>query len=106
MYLGKQVGGWSLPKIGRFYNGRHHTTVLHAIRKIERLREADESIDALIEVLTAVLSPRMEGRFSQRFEPGWSAALIDAVAARVVDQISGSTARQRIHDQAPSATFR
>jgi hypothetical protein len=24
MYLAKHVGGWSLPKIGRFYNGRHH----------------------------------------------------------------------------------
>jgi chromosomal replication initiator protein len=29
MYLAKHVGGGSLPKIGRFYNGRHHTTVLH-----------------------------------------------------------------------------
>ena len=35
MYLAKNVGGWSLPKIGRFYNGRHHTTVLHAVAKIE-----------------------------------------------------------------------
>jgi chromosomal replication initiation ATPase DnaA len=34
MYLAKHVAGWSLPKIGRFYNGRHHTTVLHAIAKI------------------------------------------------------------------------
>jgi len=38
MYLAKQIGGWSMTKIGRFYNGRHHTTVLHAIRKVERLR--------------------------------------------------------------------
>ena len=37
MYLAKHVGGWSLPKIGRFYNGRHHTTVLHAVAKIESL---------------------------------------------------------------------
>jgi chromosomal replication initiator protein len=73
MYLAKNVGGWSTTRIGRFYNGRHHTTVLHAIAKIERLRRDDESVDALIEVLTAVLSPRMEGQYSQRFEPGWSA---------------------------------
>jgi hypothetical protein len=59
------------------------------VGKIERLREADESIDALIEVLTAVPSPRMDGHFSQRFEPGWSAALIEAVAARVLDRIAG-----------------
>ena len=88
MYLAKNVGGWSTTRIGRFYNGRHHTTVLHAIEKIESLREADESIDALIEVLTAALSPTMEGQFTQRFERGWSTALIDAVAARVLEQIS------------------
>ena len=51
MYLAKNIGGWSTTKIGRFYNGRHHTTVLHAIEKIERLRETDESLDALIEGL-------------------------------------------------------
>jgi len=52
MYLAKNVVGWSTTKIGRFYNGRHHTTVLHAVQKIERLRQTDESVDALIEVLT------------------------------------------------------
>jgi len=41
MYLAKNVGGWSTTRIGRFYNGRHHTTVLHAIEKIERLRGGD-----------------------------------------------------------------
>jgi hypothetical protein len=77
-----------------------------AIEKIERLREADESIGALIEVLTAVLSPRMEGRSSQRFEPGWSAGLINAVAARVLDQISGASLaamRKRVNPSAPAA---
>jgi chromosomal replication initiation ATPase DnaA len=28
MYLAKALGGWSVTKIGKFYNGRHHTTVL------------------------------------------------------------------------------
>ncbi len=88
MYLAKNVGGWSTTKIGRFYNGRHHTTVLHAIAKIEGLRKDDESVDALLEVLTAVLSPRMEGHFSQRFEPGWSTGLIEAVVTRVMDRIT------------------
>src|SRR5437588_8777218 len=55
MYLANHVGGWSLVKIGRFYNGRHHTTVMHAVQKVERLRACDESIDALIEVLAATL---------------------------------------------------
>src|SRR5258708_2545632 len=49
MYLAKNVGGWSTTRIGRFYNGRHHTTVLHAIEKIERVRQTDESLDALID---------------------------------------------------------
>jgi hypothetical protein len=52
-YLAKRVGQWSLSQIGRFYNGRHHTTVLHAIEKIERLRRMDEAADALVDVLTA-----------------------------------------------------
>ena len=89
MYLAKNVGGWSITRIGRFYNGRHHTTVLHAIQKIERLRKTDESVDALIEVLTAVLSPSIEGRFSERFEPGWSTALIEAVTSGAMDRIGG-----------------
>lgn len=93
MYLAKYVGGWSTTRIGRFYNGRHHTTVLYAIGKIERLRRTDESVDALIEVLTAALNPGMEGRFSPRFEPGWSDALTETVAAKVLDRISGRLAQ-------------
>ena len=87
MYLARNIVGWSTTKIGRFYNGRHHTTVLHAIGKIERLRRSDESFDALIEVLTAALNPGLEGRFTRRFEPGWTAALIDAVAYQVLKEI-------------------
>src|SRR5581483_3435103 len=56
MYLAKHVGRWSLSQIGKFYNGRHHTTVLHAIEKIEKLRRLDESVDALIEVLVDELA--------------------------------------------------
>ena len=87
MYLAKNVGGWSTTRIGRFYNGRHHTTVLHAIEKIDRLRQTDESLDALIEVITAELTPETEGCFTERFQPGWTEALIDAVAERVLTKI-------------------
>jgi hypothetical protein len=92
MYLAWNVAGWSTTRIGRFYNGRHHTTVLHAIEKIEHLRQTNESLDALIEVLTVALSPRMEGRFTERFEPGWTAALVEAVADRVLKAIRRPTA--------------
>jgi Bacterial dnaA protein helix-turn-helix len=68
MYLAKHVGGWSTTQIGRFYNGRHHSTVLHAIAKVQRLRETDESIDALIEVMTASVLPKIGDRAVKRFE--------------------------------------
>jgi hypothetical protein len=51
MYLAKRVGGWSLTKIGKFYNGRHHTTAYHAIRRIEALREVNPDLDRLLAVL-------------------------------------------------------
>jgi hypothetical protein len=88
MYLAKNVGGWSTTRIGRFYNGRHHTTVLHAIEKIERLRQTDQSLDALIEVITADLSPGTEGSLTERFQRGWTTPLIDAVVNRVLKEIS------------------
>ena len=70
MYLAKHVGGWSTTRIGKFYNGRHHTTVLHAIRKVEQLRIADDSIDALIEMLTSALNSEMREPAHERVR-GW-----------------------------------
>ena len=96
MYLAKNVGGWSTVKIGRFYNGRHHTTVLHAIEKIERLRQTDESVDALIEVITAELSPETRGRTTEQSQPGLTAALIDAVTDRVLKEISRVTTEGKL----------
>src|SRR5690348_16916570 len=62
-YLAKHVGHCSLPQIGRFYNGRDHTTALHALAKIERFRSSDESVDALIEVSRANWPPDRMSRF-------------------------------------------
>jgi chromosomal replication initiator protein len=51
MYLAKQLTSRSLPEIGRKFGGRDHTTVIHAVRKIEELCAADttfhEEIDSL-----------------------------------------------------------
>ncbi len=45
----------SLPQIGRDFGGRHHTTVLHALRKIAVLREADLTIrDMYLDISAAV----------------------------------------------------
>src|SRR5882757_8581677 len=80
----------------RFYNGRHHTTVLHVIEKIERLRKTDESLDALIEVISSELSPDIEGCFTKRFQPEWATRLIDAVADRVLKKIRRLTTEDKL----------
>jgi chromosomal replication initiator protein len=51
MYLGKKLAGESLPTIGHTFAGKHHTTVLHAIRKIDKLRSEDASTHKLLEQL-------------------------------------------------------
>jgi hypothetical protein len=87
MYLAKHVGHWSLSQIGKFYNSRHHTTVLHAIKKIESLRHIDEGVDALIEVLTNELAagPHESGT---RVPALTRTALIEAVATRVMNRLA------------------
>jgi len=51
MYLAKQLTPRSLPEIGRRFGGRDHTTVMHAIKKIEELRAADSVMSEDIEQL-------------------------------------------------------
>ncbi|MBA3898525.1 MAG: chromosomal replication initiator protein DnaA, partial [Sphingomonadaceae bacterium] len=55
MYLAKQLTPRSLPEIGRRFGGRDHTTVIHAVKQIERLRAADSEIDADVRTLMRVL---------------------------------------------------
>ena len=45
MYLSKQLTPRSLPEIGRRFGGRDHTTVIHAVRQIEKLRKLDPALD-------------------------------------------------------------
>lgn len=51
MYLAKELTGASLPELGRAFGGKHHTTVLHAIRKIEAQRRTDPDLNRLIHSL-------------------------------------------------------
>jgi chromosomal replication initiator protein len=51
MYIAKQMTPRSLPEIGRRFGGRDHTTVIHAVRQIEKLRAADQEIDADVTAL-------------------------------------------------------
>jgi chromosomal replication initiator protein len=55
MYLAKQLTSRSLPEIGRKFGGRDHTTVMHAVRKIEELREVDSSLNDDVDVLRRML---------------------------------------------------
>jgi chromosomal replication initiator protein len=48
MYLVKEMTPASLPEIGRSFGGKHHTTVLHSIHKIEKLRQSDADFNRLI----------------------------------------------------------
>jgi chromosomal replication initiator protein len=48
MYLVKELTSASLPEIGRAFGGKHHTTVLHSVQKIEQLRLKDTDLNRLI----------------------------------------------------------
>ena len=51
MYLAKTLTLRSLPEIGRRFGGRDHTTVLHAVRKIEALVSKDVALNEEVESL-------------------------------------------------------
>ena len=53
MYLAKQLTSASLPEIGRGFGGKHHSTVIHSIRKVELDRKTDSDFDRLINSLMA-----------------------------------------------------
>jgi len=48
MYLCKNLTPASLPEIGRRFGGKHHSTVLHAIRKIEDMRRHQQDFDRMV----------------------------------------------------------
>jgi chromosomal replication initiator protein len=51
MYISKKLTRTSLPEIGKKFGGKHHTTVLHSIKKIERLKENDPDFNKKIHKL-------------------------------------------------------
>jgi chromosomal replication initiator protein len=53
MYLCKQLTDCSLPSIGRAFGGKHHTTVLHSIRKVASERRKKPEMDSIINKLTS-----------------------------------------------------
>ncbi len=55
MYLAKQLTTRSLPEIGRKFGGRDHTTVMHAVKRIEELRQTDAALSEDIDLLRRML---------------------------------------------------
>jgi chromosomal replication initiator protein len=51
MFIVKKLTSASLPEIGRQFGGKHHTTVMHSINKIETLRHSDKDLNKTINKL-------------------------------------------------------
>ena len=56
MFLAKQMTEASLPEIGRQFGGKHHTTVMHSIDKIEEQRQTDKDLNRLLNKVTETLN--------------------------------------------------
>jgi chromosomal replication initiator protein len=56
MYLAKQMTEASLPEIGRQFGGKHHTTVMHSVDKIEEQRQIDKDLNRLLNKLMEMLN--------------------------------------------------
>ena len=55
MYLAKQLTEASLPEIGRQFGGKHHTTVMHSIAKIDELKRTDNDLSRTLSKLMETL---------------------------------------------------
>jgi chromosomal replication initiator protein len=55
MFLAKHLTDASLPEIGRQFGGKHHTTVLHSVDKIEQQRKTDKDLNRVLNKLTESL---------------------------------------------------
>jgi hypothetical protein len=97
MYIAKLIGGWSTTSIGRFYNGRDHSTVCYALKRVCALREDNPELDGLIVSLvseiksTAAKEIGQTGTPTRPFhgakEPFFSDAFLDALADRLALRI-------------------
>ena len=55
MYLVRDLTQASLPEIGRFFGGKHHTTVLHSVTKIEALKQTDMTLNRMLQSMADAL---------------------------------------------------
>ena len=104
MYLAKHVSGWSTTVIGRFYNGRDHSTVCYALQRVEALRESSPEVDCLLSHLKAQLlseeSMLEDAEAMLLRNRHMSMRLIRAVAAReeLLNAIADRVAKRLLED--------
>jgi hypothetical protein len=112
MYLAKYVGGWSTTAIGRFYNGRDHSTVCYSIKRVETKCERSPEFAQLIEELASAIrsqtgpsqqpskSPKVESTEPPQMS-GFDEGILNAFAEQIADRVL-----RRIVEQLriPSAT--
>jgi len=55
MFLSKDLTSKSLPEIGRKFGGRDHTTVIHAVKRVEELKKSDNQVAEDVELLRRML---------------------------------------------------
>ena len=60
MYLAKQMTAASLQEIGQEFGGKHHTTVMHSIAKIDEQRHVDKDMNRAVSRLLEKLGPRSD----------------------------------------------
>jgi hypothetical protein len=99
MYLAKQVGGWSYKTIGRFYNGRDHSTVHYAVQRVEVLRENSPDLDTLLSELKRAISEASSESSMRRQSTDWhrdprrlvtlaqNEVMLEALAERVASKL-------------------
>jgi hypothetical protein len=91
MYLARYVGGWSTTQIGRFYNGRDHSTVCHGIQRIESIRESDPEVDTLLTQLKQQLASDCADTLAEKdvreFRTACSGVDLDEVTDRIAQRI-------------------
>jgi hypothetical protein len=98
MYLAREMTGQSLPRIGAHF-GRHHTTVLCAMRRIHRLMAEDERFKAQVEGCRELITRVGPLASSRNGEKRRSTA--GAVSASVVPRVAGARARDETSGNVP-----
>ena len=88
MYPARYVGGWSTTQIGRFYNGRDHSTVCYGIQRIQSLRDSDPDVDALITDLKRQLGAAAADGTRRAGIPAESASISELTVDQLADRVA------------------